>query len=210
MKALLFLLLVVALSPRCSSSGSGSRCTPGCDCRGDLKFTICSQALFTQLPSRVPPTSELLDLSDNRISTLAARSFAKNRKLRVLLLQNNNISAVADGAFAQLEFLQKLDLSWNRISVLGEGFSAGLALLRELQLSHNRLTALDSRCFLHLDGLQRLNLSDNAIHTIQVSIQWTIVRKLFRVLGKREVNALFQLDEPSCVLVFVNVALSQF
>lgn len=167
MKMLLFLLLVVALSPRCSSSSS-SRCTPGCDCRGDLKFTICSQAHFTQLPSRVPPTSELLDLSDNRIAALAAHSFAKNRKLRVLLLQNNNISVVADGAFAQLEFLQKLDLSWNRISALSEGFSAGLALLRELQLSHNQLTALDSRCFLHLDGLQRLNLSDNAIHTIQV------------------------------------------
>lgn len=179
MKALLFLLLVMALSPRCSSSSS-SRCTPGCDCRGDLKFTICSQAHFTRLPGRVPPTSELLDLSDNRISALAAHSFAKNRKLRVLLLQNNNISAVADGAFAQLEFLQKLDLSWNRISALSEGFSAGLALLRELQLSHNQLTALDSGCFLHLDGLQKLNLSDNAIHTIQVRhVEWTKQPKHF-------------------------------
>lgn len=185
MKALFFLLLVVALSPRCSRSSSGNRCTLGCDCRGDLKFTICSKAHFTQLPSRVPPTSELLDLSDNRISALEARSFAKNRKLRVLLLQNNNISVVADGAFAQLEFLQKLDLSWNRISVLREGFSAGLAMLRELQLSHNRLTALDSRCFLHLDGLQRLNLSDNAIHTIQVShVRWTVIRKLFLCFGQ--------------------------
>lgn len=198
MKVLLFLLPVMALSPRCSSS----RCTPGCDCRGDLKFTICSQAYFTQLPGRVPPTSELLDLSDNFISALAAHSFAKNRKLRVLLLQNNNISVVADGAFAQLEFLQKLDLSWNRISILSEGFSAGLAFLRELQLSHNQLRTLDSRCFLHLDGLQRLNLSDNAIHTIQVrNVQWTMQPRLFHA------------SEPFCehdVLGFVNLTLSQF
>ncbi|KAM6892859.1 uncharacterized protein PEZ65_022920 [Lycodopsis pacificus] len=165
MKELLFLLLVVT---EASSRSHSSWCKRGCDCRGDLKFTICSRAHFTQMPGRVPPNTELLDLSDNRISVIPERSFDKNRKLRFLLLQNNNISVVENGGFSQMEFLQKLDLSWNRISTLSEGFSVGLALLRELQLAHNRLTGLDSRSFLHLDGLQRLNLSSNSIRTIQV------------------------------------------
>ncbi|GLD63312.1 leucine-rich repeat-containing protein 4C-like protein [Lates japonicus] len=167
MRKFTFLLLLLAAVVTEVSSRFRS-CELGCDCRGDLKFTICSRAQFTQLPSRVSPSTELLDLSDNHISIIPERSFSKNRKLRVLLLQNNNITVVEDGAFSQLEFLQKLDLSWNQISTLTEGFSAGLSLLRELQLAHNRLTSLDSTSFLHLDGLQRLNLTSNAIATIQV------------------------------------------
>ncbi|XP_047432670.1 chondroadherin isoform X2 [Mugil cephalus] len=165
MKELVLLLLALT---EASSRSHGSWCEKGCDCPGDLRFTICSRALFTELPGRVPPTTELLDLSDNNISVVPRDSFSGNRKLRVLLLQNNNISAVEDGGFSQLEFLQKLDLSWNQISTLSEGFSLGLAFLRELQLAHNQLSSLDSRSFLHLDGLQRLNLTGNSIHTIQV------------------------------------------
>lgn len=165
MKEFLFLLLVVM---EASSGSHNSWCEPGCDCRIDVRYTICSQALFTQLPSRVSPNTKLLDLSYNHISVIPKCSFSKNHKLQVLLLQNNNISVVEDGGFSQLEFLSKLDLSWNQISTLTEGFSIGLALLRELQLAHNRLTSLDSRSFLHLDGLQRLNLTSNTIHTIQV------------------------------------------
>ncbi|TKS66356.1 Leucine-rich repeat-containing protein 4C [Collichthys lucidus] len=165
MKEFLFLLLLMT---EASIRSDSSKCELGCDCRGDLKFTICSRAFFTQLPSRVPATTELLDLSDNNISVIPERSFSKNRKLRILLLQNNNISVIEDGGFSQLEFLQKLDLSWNRISALTKGFSIGLTFLRELQLAHNCLTSLDSQTFLHLDSLQRLNLTSNSIHTIQV------------------------------------------
>ncbi|XP_041834975.1 reticulon-4 receptor-like 2 [Melanotaenia boesemani] len=163
MKVSGFLLLVLVEV----SSGSTS-CDPGCDCRGDLKFTICSRALLSQPPSQVSAFTELLDLSDNLISVIPQHAFNSNRKLRVLLLQNNNISLVEDGSFAHLEFLQKLDLSWNRISGLTEGFSVGLTYLRELQLAHNQLASLNSRSFLHLDGLQKLNLTSNSIQTIHV------------------------------------------
>ncbi|KAK2857137.1 hypothetical protein Q5P01_005872 [Channa striata] len=165
MKEFLFLLLLVTDA---ASRSHSSWCDTGCECRADLKYTICSRAGFTQLPTRVSPTTELLDLSDNGISAIPERAFSKNRKLQVLLLQNNNISVVEDGGFSQLEFLKRLDLSWNRISTLTEGFSVGLAFLQELQLAHNRLTSLDSRSFLHMDGLLKLNLTSNTIHTIQV------------------------------------------
>ncbi|MEQ2209653.1 hypothetical protein XENOCAPTIV_002092 [Xenoophorus captivus] len=165
MREFMFVLLLVTESTCRSPS---KMCEPGCDCRGDLKFTICSRAHLTKLPVRAPPSTELLDLSDNLISAVPKHVFSSNRKLRVLLLQNNNISMVEDGGFSQLDFLQKLDLSWNQISALTEGFSIGLAFLRELQLSHNLLTSLDSQSFLHLDGLQRLNLTNNSIQTIQV------------------------------------------
>ncbi|KAF3688371.1 Leucine-rich repeat transmembrane neuronal protein 2 [Channa argus] len=164
MKDFLFLLLLVT-EAACRSHSS--LCEPGCECRADLKYTVCSGARFTQLP-RVSPATELLDLSDNCISVIPERSLSKNRKLQVLLLQNNNISVVEDAGFSQLEFLKKLDLSWNRISTLTEGFSVGLTFLQELQLAHNHLTSLDSRSFLHLEGLLKLNLTSNTIHTIQV------------------------------------------
>lgn len=166
MREFLFLLLIMM---EVSSKSHSSWCELGCDCRGDLKLTICSQASFTQLPSKIPTTTELLDLSNNQISIIPEQSLSRNRKLRVLLLQNNNITVLEHGCFSPLEFLQKLDLSSNQISSLSEGFSLGLVFLRELQLAHNRLTTLDSRSFLHLDGLQRLNLTGNIIHTILVS-----------------------------------------
>ncbi|XP_028990537.1 leucine-rich repeat-containing protein 15 [Betta splendens] len=165
MKEFLFLLVVVM---EASSGSHNSWCEPGCDCQTDVRYTSCSRALLTKLPSRISPNTKLLDLSFNHITLIPKRSFSKNHKLQVLLLQHNNISVVEDSGFSHLEFLSKLDLSWNQISFLSEGFSAGLALLRELQLAHNRLTTLDSKSFLYLDGLQRLNLTSNAIHTIQV------------------------------------------
>ncbi|KAM4559853.1 uncharacterized protein PAE49_012202 isoform 1-T2 [Odontesthes bonariensis] len=165
MKELALLLLVVA---EASCRSHSPRCVPGCQCLEEPRFTICSRALLTQLPSRVSAASELLDLSDNLISVIPERAFSTNYKLRVLLLQNNSISQVEDGSFSQLESLQKLDLSWNRISTLTAAFSAGLALLRELQLAHNQLTRLDSWSFLHLDGLQKLNLSSNGIRSVHV------------------------------------------
>ncbi|XP_005807430.2 insulin-like growth factor-binding protein complex acid labile subunit [Xiphophorus maculatus] len=165
MRDFLFVLLLVAES---SCVFLNWTCDRSCVCHGDLKFTTCSHDDLTQLPVMVPPSTELLDLSNNLISVVPKHVFSSNRKLRVLLLQNNNISLVEDGGFAQLEFLQKLDLSWNRISVLTEGFSVGLTFLRELQLSHNQLTGLDSRSFLHLDGLQRLNLTNNSIQSMEV------------------------------------------
>nr|XP_054590567.1 LOW QUALITY PROTEIN: leucine-rich repeat-containing protein 4C [Nothobranchius furzeri] len=164
MKELLLVLLVTEVSSR----SNNTRCRLGCDCRRDLRFTICSRANLTHPPSGVPPSTELLDLSDNFISIIPKKVFSKNRKLRILLLQNNNIRVVEDGGFSQMEFLQKLDLSWNRISTLTEGFSIGLTFLQELQLSHNQLANLDSRCFFHLDGLQKLNLTNNSIHAVQM------------------------------------------
>lgn len=164
MKWFFFLLVPVAVAA--ASHLQAGRCTPGCDCHTDLRVTSCSGASLRQLPVRVPPGTELLDLSDNAVTIVPSRSFATNRKLRVLLLRNNSIGEVEDAGFAALVVLHTLDLSWNRLATLSAGFSVGLAALRELLLAHNRLTQLDGSSFLHLDGLRRLNLSCNAIHSV--------------------------------------------
>ncbi|KAJ8003630.1 hypothetical protein DPEC_G00150330 [Dallia pectoralis] len=104
-----FLLLLVEVF----STSNGTPCEKGCKCRETLKLTTCADARFTQLPAHIPPYTEHLELSGNRLTFLPQSSFQVERKLRVLLLNNNNISDVADGAFAQLEVLQKLDLSMN-------------------------------------------------------------------------------------------------
>lgn len=163
-----FFLLLPLMEVFAKTPGSSSFCETGCQCRGELKFTLCAKALFTQIPTTIPPSTELLDLSENELTIIPARSFPAIRKLRVLLLQDNNIRSVADGAFSQLDFLQKLDLSRNNISSLGEGFSLGLGSLRELLLADNQLKSLDGRSLSYLDGLQRLNLTGNNIHSIQM------------------------------------------
>ncbi|XP_064167570.1 chondroadherin-like protein [Anguilla rostrata] len=157
-------LLLLAVAHSKSLQTSGSVCEKGCDCQGEFRYTNCSGALFARVPGDIPPLTEHLDLSRNRLSLLPAGAFRGLRRLRVLLLSDNNISRVASGAFAPLESLQRLDLSRNRLSALGEGFSLGLDSLKELQLGENRLTRLDGP--LNLDGLQRLNLSANAIGSV--------------------------------------------
>ncbi|XP_035250458.1 chondroadherin-like protein [Anguilla anguilla] len=157
-------LLLLAVAHSKSLQTGGSVCEKGCDCQGEFRFTNCSDMLFARVPGDIPPLTEHLDLSRNRLSLLPAGAFRGLRRLRVLLLSDNNISRVAGGAFASLEGLQRLDLSRNRLSALGEGFSLGLGSLKELQLGENRLTRLDGP--LRLDGLQRLDLSANAIGSV--------------------------------------------
>ncbi|XP_061081712.1 insulin-like growth factor-binding protein complex acid labile subunit [Conger conger] len=158
-------LLLLAVAHSTSLQTSSSVCEKDCDCQGEFKFTNCSSVLFTHIPSDIPPSTEHLDLSWNRLSRLPAGTFRALRRLRVLLLNDNNISDVAGGVFSPLESLQRLDLSRNRVSSLREGFSLGLGSLKELLLGENQLTCLDG--FLHLDSLQRLNLSGNAISSIR-------------------------------------------
>lgn len=139
-----------------------------CDCHAALKTANCTGRNFADPPVSLPPSTEQLDLSHNRLSAITARAFQTTRKLRVLLLNDNVIRDLAGGAFFLLEDLLRLDLSRNRISSLSEGFSSGLGSLRELSLAENKLTSLDSDSFVHLDSLQKLNLSHNGIKTIRM------------------------------------------
>jgi len=180
--------LLLANGAWCRSAVGG--CVLGCDCRAELRFTVCSRGGFSHLPLPLPPPTELLDLSHNRLTLIPPHSFSSLRRLRVLLLSNNSIRVVQYGAFSLLEYLQRLDLSRNRISTLREGFSLGLTSLRHLQLAHNLLTRLHTDSFLHLDSLQRLNLSNNAIASIQTRAFSTLSSLRQLQLGHNRLTAL--------------------
>lgn len=166
-KLSLVLLVLVPFLPPCSSNRTDT-CATHCICHLEFKFATCTNANFTKLPSAIPPCTEHLDLSFNRLDFIQHQAFRHVRRLNTLLLNDNRIRALARGAFLPLDFLLKLDLSRNSISVLDKGFSLGLFSLRELYLVRNQLLVVKNDCFLHLDSIRKLDLRQNNISSIQV------------------------------------------
>ncbi|GFO38160.1 protein phosphatase 1 regulatory subunit 7-like [Plakobranchus ocellatus] len=96
-----------------------------------------------------------LDLSSNRLETLAALSYLPN--LEELLASGNCLKSTGD--LGKCRKLQEVDLSWNQLSDLG-----GLANLPNIQIldvCHNNLTCLKSVG--KLRSLEELNINANRI-----------------------------------------------
>ncbi|GMT16674.1 hypothetical protein PFISCL1PPCAC_7971, partial [Pristionchus fissidentatus] len=128
---------------------------------------------------------ELLDLSDNYITSVDAIQFASLPNLRTLVLAGNRIQSLEEEAFASLPRLEHLDLSRNPFSSwhpnsfksLSEGIlsvslaSTGLFSLpkfdahelESLDFSGNTIREVDPAHLDSLPHLRSLNLSSNAI-----------------------------------------------
>ncbi|XP_066285950.1 leucine-rich repeat-containing protein 15-like isoform X1 [Branchiostoma lanceolatum] len=107
---------------------------------------------------------EVLDLSNNNLSSLLPFTFDKLYKLEQLYLQGNNLPIIASNAFTGLRSLQTLDLQHNQISVIERDSFQLLPTLVDLSFQNNQLAYLHDRTFEGLTSLQTLDLSKNRIH----------------------------------------------
>ncbi|XP_041085447.1 polycystin-1 isoform X3 [Polyodon spathula] len=129
-------------------SGSGEaqeRCAPcpdNCTCSvlgPQLSCLVnCSNTGLHQGPDAmdIPCDTAILDLSQNRFSSIDASLFQRLTSLKELYLQGNNISVLPHGIFS-CGILSILDLSNNQISTLEEGMFHNLFNLSEINLSLN-------------------------------------------------------------------------
>ncbi|XP_061696616.1 leucine-rich repeat and transmembrane domain-containing protein 2-like isoform X2 [Syngnathoides biaculeatus] len=120
---------------------------------------------------------EVLDLSQNRFSSLRSGVFSNAGTLRWLNLSTNILGALLTAAdasggegadrgldgevFKGLWWLQGLDLSSNHLPWLPRGLLDGLRRLSWLSLARNRLAVLERATFEPLTGLRRLRLDGN-------------------------------------------------
>ena len=81
---------------------------------------------------------ELLDLSDNQLTSLPERLFRGNGDLLVLSLANNSVAKLDASAFDRSHKLEVLDLSGNELTAESLHF-AHLRSLTEIGLSRNRI-----------------------------------------------------------------------
>lgn len=131
---------------------------------------------FTKLPKL-----KFLDLSENKITTIAGFNFPNLEKfilshnqisfvdkfeapkLEEFDLSNNRIFFLTEGAFSQLTSLIRLYLSANGLKNFKEGSMFGLTKLKQLRLDQNALTNLDNVIVDDMTMLDDIDLGENQI-----------------------------------------------
>ncbi|XP_065214538.1 toll-like receptor 6 [Planococcus citri] len=106
---------------------------------------------------------ELLDLSDNEITSLPDNGFTSLRSLQKFYLQNNVINSMADRAFVGLQSLLILNISNNRLTALPPELFQSTRNLKEVYLFNNSINVLAPGLLEGLDQLVILDMSHNEL-----------------------------------------------
>ncbi|XP_061383001.1 leucine-rich repeat and fibronectin type III domain-containing protein 1-like protein isoform X2 [Danaus plexippus] len=162
MWVLLMLALAVAVSAECPRH---------CECkwRSGKESALCARAGLNAIPPRLDPTTQLLDLAENRISVLKDDAFAEAGLLNLqrLYIPACNLKSIRQYAFRALVNLVELDLSRNRLETVPSQAFESIPELRELRLSGNPIVKIKDDAFLSLPHLVKLTLSDCKIIEIE-------------------------------------------
>ncbi|CAH2076475.1 unnamed protein product, partial [Iphiclides podalirius] len=154
-----------------SAAAISAECPRHCECkwRSGKESALCARAGLTAVPPRLDPTTQLLDLSENRLPNIRDDAFAAAGLLNLqrLYLPACNIRTIRQFAFRALVNLVELDLSRNRLENLPSHTFASIPELRELRLNGNPITKIKDDAFTALPHLVRLTLSACKISEIE-------------------------------------------
>ncbi|KAH0626488.1 hypothetical protein JD844_001491, partial [Phrynosoma platyrhinos] len=110
---------------------------------------------------------EFLSLDKCKVLTLSPSVWAKQMRLRTLILKRNSISELPDSVFHPLTNLSYLDLSKNHLTNLMQGSFFGMAALRTLILQGCQITAVTRATFHYARKMEFLDLRDNSIRLLK-------------------------------------------
>ncbi|CAF4862722.1 unnamed protein product [Pieris macdunnoughi] len=148
-----------------------AECPRHCECkwRSGKESALCARAGLNAVPPRLDPTTQLLDLAENRLTTLRDDAFASAGLLNLqrLYLPACNIRSIKQYAFRALVNLVELDLSRNRLESIPSHAFDSIRELRELRLSGNPITKIKDEAFSTLPHLVRLSLISCKISEIE-------------------------------------------
>nr|XP_039270530.1 leucine-rich repeat and immunoglobulin-like domain-containing nogo receptor-interacting protein 2 [Styela clava] len=187
--------------------------TPTCVCERATMSVTCSRTpnLQYKLPVGIPSDTRSLtinistlkkigptafrttrvlsevDLSSNKIETIAETSFQSLSRLQSLRLDNNRLKLIPEHAFSQSNQLRRLHLSGNKILVLIPMNFHGLDNLDELYLLRNPTMCIALDAFAGLPRLRKLEMSgmnasldSSMFHTLP-NLRILVIRNFLRV-----------------------------
>lgn len=164
MWVLLMLALAVAVSAECPRH---------CECkwRSGKESALCAHAGLTAVPPRLDQTTQLLDLTENKITSLRDDAFSSAGliNLQRLYLSACHLRVIRQNAFRALVNLVELDLSRNRLDSVPSHAFDSIPELRELRLGGNPIIKIKGEAFSSLPHLVRLTLSACKISEIDLS-----------------------------------------
>ncbi|CAL8384694.1 unnamed protein product [Arctogadus glacialis] len=152
-----------------SKPGSPAGCHSDRD-KDDRPRQNCTAGGFSNIPSGLEPTTEVLLLPINQLSSLSWSDYSMFPKIYEIDLTSNQIHALSDISEGGLKTLRVLRLGSNGLEVLADGCFSPFPFLAELYLPHNSLVSLPDDVFRDLNKLEILDLSSNRIIVLPPNI----------------------------------------
>ncbi|XP_063080316.1 leucine-rich repeat and immunoglobulin-like domain-containing nogo receptor-interacting protein 2b [Engraulis encrasicolus] len=154
-----FVFLVVLLLFLTPAAG----CPARCECSVPTRSVSCHRRRLASIPEGIPIETRVLDLSKNKLRSLAPQNFSQLQQLEDLDLSANLLSSVEPGSFRAQPRMRSLRLRGNQLTLLPRGALGGLGDLRLLDVSQNKLVILLDDAFEDQLLLETLELSDNEL-----------------------------------------------
>lgn len=147
-----------------------SSCQTVCACKwkGGKQTVECIDRLLIQIPEHIDPSTQVLDMSGNKLQTLSNEQFVRANLLNLqkLYLRNCKIGEIERETFKGLTNLVELDLSHNLLVTVPSLALSYISSLRELTLASNHIHKIEAQAFGSTPSLHKLDLSHCDIQTI--------------------------------------------
>ncbi|XP_066145533.1 uncharacterized protein kek3 [Euwallacea fornicatus] len=153
-----FLVLIVLATPT-----SMAECPRLCECKwkSGKESVVCTAANFTSIPGNLDSGTQILDLTDNTITTVRNHEFMKAglMNLQKIYLTKCRLKSIEKWAFKDLINLVELDLSNNLLTSIPAVSFEAISELRELRLNGNPIREIFRNSFVAVPQLVRLEMS---------------------------------------------------
>lgn len=147
-----------------------SSCQTVCACKwkGGKQTVECIDRQLIQIPEHIDPSTQVLDMSGNKLQTLSNEQFVRANLLNLqkLYLRNCKIGEIQRETFKGLTNLVELDLSHNLLVSVPSLALSYISSLRELTLASNHIHKIEPEAFASTPSLHKLDLSHCDIQTI--------------------------------------------
>ncbi|KAM7354464.1 leucine-rich repeat, immunoglobulin-like domain-containing kekkon 1 protein [Cochliomyia hominivorax] len=147
-----------------------STCQTVCACKwkGGKQTVECIDKLLPRIPENIDPSTQVLDMSGNRLQTLLNEQFVRSNLLNLqkLFLRNCRIEHIEAQTFKGLTNLVELDLSQNHLVSIPSMALSYISSLRDLTLASNRIQKVAPNAFADTPALHKLDLSHCDIQQI--------------------------------------------
>ncbi|XP_038126000.1 vasorin b [Cyprinodon tularosa] len=142
-----------------------SDCPEDCLCHSPMSI-LCSQRRSSTIPREVHFSTKSLYLFANGIEDIKAKDFDGLVNLEMLDLSQNKLTSLPERVFEPLISLKNLDLSSNQITYISEECFQGMPQLERLYLYGNHIEKIHPSAFNGLKHLLELKLQGNMLTTL--------------------------------------------
>ncbi|XP_075790597.1 LOW QUALITY PROTEIN: slit homolog 1 protein [Pelodiscus sinensis] len=137
------------------------QCPQECSCLDTV--VRCSNKHLSALPKGIPKNVTELYLDGNQLSRVPGE-LSSFRHLQLVDLSNNKISSLSNSSFSNMSQLTTLILSYNALRCIPPLAFEGLRALRLLSLHGNNISSLPEGLFADASSLSHLAIGANPLH----------------------------------------------